>query len=175
MTRFSRTPPSFMEKEQFIELFGGVYEHSPWVAEVLFNGGVGQDYDWVDELAEAMAVVVEQAGDACQLELLRFHPDLAGKLAAAGDLTQASASEQVSAGLDQCSPEELATFKELNAMYNSKFGFPFIMAVRDRCRTEILGALRSRLGNTFDKEKRKALDQVHRIALLRLQDIAGEG
>lgn len=172
MTRFLCNPPSFMSREQFLTRFGSIYERSPWVARSLFKSGLEPGHDEVDGLAGAMAGVVETAGSERQLELLRAHPDLAGKLALTGDLTTASTSEQASAGLDCCTPDELDIFQNLNDQYNSKFGFPFILAVRGRSRTEILEVFRKRMDNDLIDEQREALDQVHRIAHLRLMEIA---
>jgi len=174
VTRFTRTPPSFLDRARFLELFGGVYEHSPWVAEGLFKAGIEPDHDRVDGLAEALAAMVEGAGEDRQLTLLRAHPDLAGKLAQAGDLTAESASEQAGAGLDQCTAEEFAELQTLNDRYKEKFGFPFILAVRGRSRAGILQAFRARVENSMADERREALDQVHRIARLRLHQIAGK-
>jgi OHCU decarboxylase len=103
-----------------------------------------------------------------QLDLIRAHPDLAGKAAIAGELTDDSETEQASAGLDSCSPDEYARFKALNDEYRSKFGFPFVMAVRNKSRKEILEAFETRLENDYDEELENALLEIHRIARMRL-------
>ncbi|MCF6303767.1 MAG: 2-oxo-4-hydroxy-4-carboxy-5-ureidoimidazoline decarboxylase [Rhodobacteraceae bacterium] len=151
-------------KEKFVEIYGGIYEHSPWVAEASFDGGVG-------DLSLKMRQVVEDAGLDAQLKLLRAHPDLAGKLATSGALTAESTSEQAGAGLDDCSEAEFAEFTALNERYKAKFGFPYILAVKGRHRVEILENFRSRIDNSPEQEFREALDQVHQIAKLRLKDM----
>lgn len=164
--------PSALTREAFVARFGGVYEHSPWVAEAVWDAGTVPDEPGT--LAEAMAAVVEAAGEGPQLALLRAHPDLAGRLAVVGGLTAESASEQAGAGLDRCTPEEFAEFQRLNAAYTARFGFPFIIAVRGLDRAAILAAFRRRLGNDRASEFREALNQVHRIARLRvLAEAAG--
>ncbi len=119
-----------------------------------------------------MAAIVEAAGHERQLALLRAHPELAGKLAIARDLTADSRIEQASARLDQCTLQEFARFQELNAAYNAWFGFPFIIAVRGLQRADILAAFERRIGNDKAAEFREALDQVHKIARLRLAAMA---
>ena len=166
-----RKPPTGMQKSEFVQYFGRVYEHSPWVAETLWQRGITASHDDVDGLARAMGEIVDQAAKDRQAALLNAHPDLAGKLAMDGALTVESSGEQASAGLDKCSPEEFRRFTELNKAYREKFGFPFIMAVKGSSREDILAAFESRLENSIDAEFRAALAQVHKIALLRLQDL----
>ena len=164
--------PSELDRDEFVALFGGVYEHSPWIAERVWDAGDVPDDPAV--LAEAMAEVVEQTGAEAQLALLRAHPDLAGRLAVVGELTPESSAEQTSAGLDRCTPEEFAEFQHLNRKYTGRFGFPFIIAVRGRDRSAILAAFRRRLHNDADVEFREALNQVHQIARLRLAAMADD-
>jgi OHCU decarboxylase len=161
--------PSSLDRDAFVDAFGGVYEHSPWVAEAVFDAGLSAADDTVDALHARLRAVVEAAGAERQLALLRAHPELAGKLAVAGELTAASRSEQSGAGLDRCTPDEFARFTELNASYRAKFGFPFIIAVKGLTRADILTAFAARVGQHADAEHRTALDQVHRIARLRLE------
>lgn len=158
----------------FLETFGGVYERSPWVAEGVPADDLAAGADTAEALATLMRAVVDGAGEARQLALLRAHPDLAGRLAVGEALTEASAGEQASAGLDRCTPEEYEEFRALNARYREAFDFPFVLAVRGRTRREILGIFRERLGNGRDAEFREALEQVHRIARLRLKALFGE-
>lgn len=172
MTAFRRAPPSALDRGGFLARYGGVYEHSPWIAAAVWDAGEAADD--VDGLAAAMAAVVERAPRERRLALLRAHPDLAGRLALAGELGADSASEQAGAGLDKCSPEELDLFQRLNAAYVARFGFPFILAVRGRTRAEILEIFGRRVGADVDAEFREALDQVHRIARLRLEALAAE-
>ncbi|MBL1437568.1 MAG: 2-oxo-4-hydroxy-4-carboxy-5-ureidoimidazoline decarboxylase [Rhodobacteraceae bacterium] len=150
-------------KRAYVDRFGGVYEHSPWVAEKAFDMGPPAP----DVLPATMRQIVEDASQDAKLTLLRAHPDLAGKLAKTGDLTDESTSEQASAGLDQCTDEEFKAFTVLNDRYKTRFGFPYILAVRGRHRTEILENFKARVDNTPEVEFREALDQVHQIASLR--------
>jgi len=147
--------------ENFVARYGGIYEHSDWVAKAAFPSGT-------NDIVATMRAIVEAAGHEAQLALLRAHPDLAGKLAKSGDLTIESTSEQASAGLDQCSQSEFEEFTALNTAYKTRFGFPYILAVKGRDKAEILENFRSRLNNSVDQEFRQALDQVHQIAKLRL-------
>lgn len=158
--------PSQLDRAAFVARFGGVYEHSPWVAEAVWDAGRVADDREV--LAGAMAKAVEAADEAAQVALLRAHPDLAGRLALAGTLTPESRAEQASAGLDRCTPAELAEFQRLNRAYTARFGFPFIIAVKGLDRPGVLAAFRRRVANDPAAEFREALDQVHRIARLRL-------
>ncbi len=160
-----------MSRDEFVTRFGGVYEHSPWIAEKCFDEGGHLKAEKPSDLAGPFALVVESAGHEPQLVLLRAHPDLAGKLARKGGLTAESSSEQASAGLDQCSDEEFDAFTRLNARYREKFGFPFILAVKGRNRAEILGNFRARVENDVAVEFREALNQVHQIARLRLEEL----
>jgi len=155
--------------EEFVTRYGGIYEHSPWVAEETHE--TAARVEDVNELAEIFANCVDQAGDERKLALIRAHPDLAGKAAISGQLTEESTSEQSSAGIDQCSPEEFERFQELNSQYKEKFGFPFVMAVRDSHRHEILAAFKSRLANDSQTEFETAIREIHKIASLRLQEL----
>ncbi|NIZ00448.1 2-oxo-4-hydroxy-4-carboxy-5-ureidoimidazoline decarboxylase [Thalassospira lucentensis] len=167
---FETRPPSTLAQSAFVSLYGWVYEHSPWVAHQLYERGITDALDTPAALADAMAAVVNGAVDADKLSLLRAHPDLAGKLALA-DLTTSSQNEQKGAGLDQCSPDELARFRELNDAYKQKFGFPFIFAVKGFDRADILAAFERRVKNDVQAEFHEAIGQVHRIAKLRLEDL----
>ena len=148
----------------------GIYEHSPWVAEGIDPETICMGADIVSSLAAAMRHIVDNAGEDLQLALLRAHPDLAGRLAVGEALTDASTGEQASAGLDRCSPEEFEEFRSLNDRYREKFGFPFILAVRGRSRGEILNIFRKRVDNDRAAEFAEALEQVHTIARLRLDE-----
>ena len=166
--------PSQMSREAFVEHFGGVYEHSPWIALGLFDAGLSALVDTPSGLSQAMIDIVAQAGHEPQLALLRSHPDLAGRLAVSGELTVASFAEQSGAGLDQCTPAQFSAFNELNARYTQKFGFPFIVAVRGLDREGILACFHKRVENDFDTEFNEALAQVHRIARLRIDTLFTE-
>jgi OHCU decarboxylase len=172
MPRFA-PPPREMERRAFVKRFGGVYEHSPWVAEGAHACGLGPAEDTPEGLAVAMAKVVARASEAAKLELVRAHPDLAGRAAIAGELTAASRSEQAGAGLDRCTLEEYERFQALNRAYKAKFKFPFILAVSGKTRGDILAAFEGRMGYDLDTEFRTALAEIDKIALIRLQAIAG--
>lgn len=169
--------PSTLDRAAFIEAYGGIYEHSPWVAEAVCDAGIGPGIGPGDDaaavLAGRMGQVVDAADGDARLALLRAHPELAGRLAMGGNLTADSTAEQASAGLDRCTPEEFAEFHALNERYNNRFGFPFIIAVRGLSRQDILKAFRSRADNDRETEFATALQQVHRIARLRLEAMEG--
>ena len=166
-----KQPPRGLDRDGFVARFGAVYEHSPWIAEAVFEAGLTPRHDRPSGLHEAMRKMVEDSSRDRQLALLRAHPDLAGKLAIVGGLTAQSASEQAGAGLDRCAPEEFARFTALNDSYKSKFGFPFIIAVKGKSRGEILAAFETRSANDAVSEFRTALDEVHKIALFRLREL----
>ena len=164
-----RYMPSHMSREEFLDIFSGVYEHSPWIAEAIFAEGITGTQDTIVGLHISLRTAVDDANDDRKLALLRAHPDLAGKLAVAGELTAASTSEQAGAELDKCTPEEFTEFQSLNDRYKETFGFPYILAISGRNRQEILENFRSRIDNDTESEYAQALKQVHRIALLRLE------
>lgn len=155
-----------MDTHDFIARYAEIYEHSPWVAELV--APIAAEVAEMDRLAEIMADCVDNAGTEQQLTLIRAHPDLAGKAQVAGELTADSTAEQASAGLDQCTKVEYERFQALNDAYKEKFGFPFVMAVRDSSREEILESFSSRLQNDHDLEFETALTEIHEIARLRL-------
>ena len=158
---------------KFVQRYGGIYEHSPWVAEEAADDAAGSDN--MQRVAEIMADCVDNAATERQLALIRAHPDLAGKAQVAGELTKDSTEEQSSAGLDQCSAEEYAQFQLLNDRYHEKFGFPFVMAVKGSSRADILAAFAQRLDSDAATEFETALQEIHKIAKLRLQTLeAGE-
>ncbi|WP_072395179.1 2-oxo-4-hydroxy-4-carboxy-5-ureidoimidazoline decarboxylase [Hyphomicrobium sp. CS1GBMeth3] len=154
-----------------LEIYGAVYEHSAWVAEIVLREGLPLKSETADAIAERMAAVVEASGRTRQLELLRLHPELASRTGIASDLTESSRSEQTSASLDQCTPEEFARFQQLNDNYRVRFGFPFIVAVTGLTRSDILEAFETRIRNTEEIEFRTALDEVHKIARIRINKI----
>lgn len=170
MSEFSHKP-SEMSRDEFVRVFGAVYEHSPWVAEQVWDQGVSKAHDHVETLAAAMAKVVAEASQEAQLKLINAHPDLAGKAAVRGELTEESTSEQARAGLSECTEEDFARFQEYNAAYKAKFGFPFIKAVRNSNRFEILKGFQDRLVNDVNAEFTTALQEIDKIAAFRLQDL----
>ncbi|HVH01987.1 MAG TPA: 2-oxo-4-hydroxy-4-carboxy-5-ureidoimidazoline decarboxylase, partial [Amaricoccus sp.] len=163
--------PSTMDRESFVGRFGGVYEHSPWIAERAHGLELGPAHDDAVGVASALARAFRSASEAERLGVLTAHPDLAGKLAAARRLTAESTAEQAGAGLDALTDAEKARFTELNDAYTAKFGFPFIIAVRGLDKARILAAFEERTGNDRAAEFATACSQVERIALLRLKDM----
>jgi OHCU decarboxylase len=161
--------PSTMDREEFIARFGSIFEHSPWIAERAFDGELGPANDNATGLHFALRSQFRAASQAERHAVLSAHPDLAGKLAAARRLTEASTEEQASAGLDALTDAEREKFTHLNAAYTARFGFPFIIAVKDNTKAEILEAFERRLGNSQETEFLTACAQVERIALLRLK------
>lgn len=152
-----------LKKEDFLKSYGGIYEHSPWIAEAAYaSGNIGT----FEAIHAAMKAAVTAGTHEQKLALIKAHPDLA---CAEKKMTQDSVSEQKGAGLDQCTPEEFAEFRRLNADYKKKFGFPFIIAVKGLNRTDILQAFRNRIRNNPADEFETALDQIHKIAWFRLK------
>lgn len=156
-----------MTRDEFVHRYGGVYEHSPWVAEKSYKRATRCTE--TAELAQIFAECVDVAPRAQKLELIRAHPDLAGKAAIAGELTNDSTAEQSSAGIDQCTPQEYAKFQEMNERYKARFSFPFVMAVRNSDRQQILAAFDARLNNDAAVEFDLAIAEIHKIARLRLE------
>lgn len=161
--------PSQCSLEMLAHHYGDVYEHSPWVAEAAWQQSLTDAHDAPDALAELMGLMLQQASSEQQIKVIQAHPDLAGKAAMAGELTQDSTSEQAGAGLDQCSPEEFARFEYLNTAYKEKFGFPFVIAVKGLDRHDILAAFEERLNNDAATERKTAIEQIIRIARFRLR------
>jgi len=159
-------------REAFVGHLGGVFEHSPWVAERAYDR---RPFATREALHAAMVAAVEEAGPERQLALLRAHPELAGRAAVRGEMTAFSTREQGGSGLLDCSPEELARLQELNRAYAEKFGFPFIIAVRGLDRRAIIENFERRLGNSREAEIAEALRQVARITGLRLAGLVEEG
>jgi OHCU decarboxylase len=166
-----RTRPSQMERADFVVRFGGIFEHSPWIAERAWALELGPAHDSAAGLHNALARMFRSATEAERLGVLTAHPDLAGKLAAAKRLTAESTAEQASAGLDALTDAERARFTELNTAYVARHGFPFIIAVRDNTKASILAAFEARLNNDRATEFATACAQVERIARLRLEDM----
>ena len=162
--------PSEMDREIFVAEYGGVFEHSRWIAEGAHALELGPTHDGAAGVHSALARVFRSAGDEQRLGVLTAHPDLAGKLAAAGRLTAESTAEQAGAGLDMLTDDERATFTKLNETYTAKFGFPFIIAVKDNTKATILEAFHRRIDNDRETEFAEACRQVERIAELRLQE-----
>lgn len=158
--------PHLMEKAAFVARFGGVFEHSPWIAERAFEAGLGPANDTAQGLHAALRTQFRLADVDARLGVLRAHPDLAEK----GGLTPESTREQAGAGLDALADAERARFAALNKAYRARFGFPFIVAVRGRSRAEILALFETRAANSPEDEFATACAEVEAIARLRLGD-----
>jgi OHCU decarboxylase len=170
------TVAATQDRSAFVARFGGVFEHSPWIAEAAFDamqqeGGLPAEPWTAEALHGAMTAAMRAGSEEQKRALIQAHPDLAGRLAQAGRLTADSTREQASAGLDLLSDQERARFTELNERYKAKFGMPFIMAVKGRTKEEILAAFEARLENDPAAEVATALEQIERIALLRLKEM----
>ncbi|MEC3860939.1 allantoinase PuuE [Mesobacterium sp. TK19101] len=163
--------PSLMDRETFVGTFGGVFEHSPWIAERAWDLELGPAHDSAAGVHNALARMFRSASHAERLGVLTAHPDLAGKLAEAKRLTADSTAEQASAGLDALTDAERARFTSLNTEYVDKHGFPFIIAVRDHDKAGILAAFERRIANDTNTEFAEACRQVERIARLRLETL----
>ncbi|CAD5374375.1 OHCU decarboxylase [Rubrivivax sp. A210] len=166
------------DRAGFVALLDGTYELSPWVAELAFARRPAAGFASLAALAQALVLSVREAGRETQLRLIRAHPELAGKAMVSQSLTAESTHEQGRAGLADCTPEEFAHIQRLNADYNAKFGWPFILAVRGPrgsglARAEIIAAFERRLAGHPDFEFAEALRNIHRIARLRLNDKFG--
>ena len=157
-----------MDREEFVAGFGAVFERSPWVAEGAWEE---RPFDDLDGLHAALVAVVHGAPEDRRVALIRAHPDLAGKAALAGELTDESANEQASAGLDRLSPGEYEEFHRLNAAYREKFGLPYVVCVRDNTKETIFAGAEKRLANTRGEEIEAALGEIARISRLRLEDL----
>ena len=158
-----------------LQMLDGLYEHSPWIAE---RALLLRPFASLAQLKHAMTRVLDDAGVEPQLALIRAHPELAGKAMVSKTLTAESTNEQTKAGLTNCTPEEFAHIQQLNAAYNAKFGFPFILAVRGPRGTglnkaQIIAAFERRLHGHPDFERQECLRNIHRIAEIRLNDKFG--
>jgi len=156
------------DREEFVRLIGPIFEHSPWIAEETWPKKPFPD---LDVLHKSLCETVHNAQADKQLALIRAHPDLVGKAALAGTLTSASTSEQASAGLDRLSQEEITMFVKYNAGYREKFGFPFVICARLNKKQAILNAFPVRLKHSREQEIKTALEEIGKIAYLRLRDI----
>ncbi len=155
-------------QQDFTDALGAIFEHSPWVAE---GSWAQRPFASVDALHAAMCQTLAAAPLEAKLDLIRAHPELAGKAAIRGELTDASTREQSGAGLAHCSPAEYAELTSLNDTYRNRFGFPFILAVRGHTRDSIIANMRARVGNDRDAEIAECLRQIERIARFRLGDL----
>jgi len=164
-TTYSLAETNAMPAADFVAALRDVFEHAPWVAE---RAAAGRPYPTVDALHDGLMQAVRAAPAATQLAFVRGHPELGGKLARAGEMTEASRSEQGGLGLDRLNEEEFAQFERLNAAYRARFAFPFIIAVRRHTRASILAEFERRLTNEPEAELATALAEIGHITRLRI-------
>jgi 2-oxo-4-hydroxy-4-carboxy-5-ureidoimidazoline decarboxylase len=157
-----------LDREGFVRAFGSVYERSPWIAGRAWRE---RPFEGPEDLRRALWRAVQEAPRDRQLDLIRAHPDLAGKAAVAGELTKESEREQSSAGLDRLSAEEYERFTDVNAAYREKFDFPMVVFVGEHTKVSILAQAEARLANTREREVKTALEEIQKIAASRLEDL----
>jgi OHCU decarboxylase len=160
-----------LDHDGFVARFGTLFEGSPWIAERAWHD---RPFDGPADLFEALRAAMYDAPAERKLDLIRAHPDLAGKAAVEGSLTPESAQEQSSAGLDRLSPQEYELFNRLNDSYREKFGFPLVVCVREHTKESILAEAEARLEHSRSEEIEISLGEISRIAHLRLQDLVEE-
>lgn len=160
-----------LSAQDFVQRFGGVFEHSPWVAERTAGKG---PFRSLTDLHSALCETVRNSSIDQKLFLINAHPDLVGRAALAGTLTRESTREQASAGLSDLSAEEIALFQKNNSAYKEKFGFPFVICARLNKKTAILEGFERRLKNSREQEIETALEEIYKIAELRLRDLITE-
>jgi len=165
---FNLTQINSLSREDFVCVIGPVFEDSPWVADATWSK---RPFKSLELLHGALCKTVQTSTEAKQVDLIRAHPDLAGRAAQSGTLTPASTSEQTSAGLNKLSDEEIARFQKSNQSYRDKFGFPFVVCARLNKKEAILKGLEVRLKHSRKEEIKTALAEIEKIAYLRLQDI----
>jgi urate oxidase len=170
--RYSPAHISSVDEATFVRIFGGVFESSPWVAQLAW---AARPFSSLSQLHAAMVQAVQGASADQQLALIRAHPQLVSRLAIAEPMTVLSQNEQQGAGLDRCSPDEFSSFSALNQAYMARFGFPFIIAVKGLDRGAILHAFTQRVQHTPAEEKGECLRQIARIAWFRLHDLVEQG
>ena len=157
-----------LSREAFVQRIGPVFEHSPWIADAT---GERRPFNTLETLHTALCEAVLQSSETRQLALIRAHPDLVGRAAQDGTLTRESSSEQAGAGLSDLSPEEIALFQKQNAAYRDRFGFPFVICARLNKKAAILAGFETRLNHSREQEIKTALEEIFKIAELRLHDL----
>jgi OHCU decarboxylase len=160
-----------LPREDFVRALGPVFEHSPWIAE---SAWARRPFASFDQLERDFCETVANAGTERQLALICAHPDLVGRLALNGHLTKESAGEQAHAGLDRLAPDEVALFQKHNRAYQERFGFPFVICARVNKKEAILAGFERRLKNSREQEIATALEEIYKIAGLRLRDLVTE-
>ncbi len=157
-----------LDRDQFIESLGGIFEHSPWVADLVYEN---RPFDSKAQLHQTMVETVKRSPEFQRMALICNHPELAGKEAAEGTMTDDSQKEQSGAGLNQCSAEELSQLQSLNRSYREKFEFPFVIAVTGLDKNQIIAAIESRLKNSDRVEFDTNLAEIGKISLIRLNKL----
>ena len=157
-----------INQHDFVSILGGVYEHAPWVAEQVY---ALRPFETIQQLHGHMKHIVNSADKQQQKKLICNHPELAGRGAEAGELTSNSTNEQAGAGLNNCSAEELKKLRELNKQYREKFDFPFVIAVKQLTRYDILDGIKIRLHNTLQVEFDNCIQEIVKIAEFRLKQL----
>jgi OHCU decarboxylase len=160
-----------LDRMEFVAAAGSIFEHSPWVAAGAWQK---RPFATAEALRQVMCEIVRNTAPEKQLALIRAHPDLVGRAALAGTLTRESTKEQTSAGLNKLSPEETKLFQKQNTAYHKKFGFPFVICARLNKREAILAGFEKRLQNTREEEIQIALEEIFKIAELRLRDLISD-
>ena len=166
--RITAEEASNLDRDEFVTRFGSLFESSPHFAEAAWRKRPVRDFS---HLFRTFREAVYETSSERQIALIRAHPDLAGKAAVEGALTQESTREQASAGLDKLSPEEYKSFTCMNSAYKEKFGFPMVVCVREHTKESILKQVEARLKHSRDEEVETALAEISKIARLRMQDI----
>lgn len=169
--KISLTSLNQFDREQFVESLGGIFEHSPWVADLVYENRL---FESRAQLHQTMVEVVNKSPEFQRMALICNHPELAGKEATEGTLTLDSRQEQSRAGLDQCSAEELEQLQSLNRAYREKFDFPFVIAVTGLDKTQIIAALESRLKNSVGVEFDTSIAEIGKIGMIRLNALIDE-
>jgi len=163
-----------MSPAEFVKTFGGIFEHSPWIAEQTFEQR-SVPFEDINDLFVRLTTTVSESSDEQKLALIRAHPDLVGKLAKEGKLTRESTAEQKAAGLTSLSDDEVKAFEAYNKQYRDKFGFPFVICARENKKSAILKSFPERLQNSQPQEMNTALGEIYKIARLRLIDLFAKG
>ena len=159
-----------LSRSEFVKVFANIFENTEWIAEELYNQIPFNNFE---ELSSKILNIFETATEEKQLKILNAHPDLANKTKI-GLLTPDSLKEQTNAGLDQCTKKEFNEFKKLNETYK-KFGFPFILAIKEKTKIEILDNFRKRISSDSKIEFKEAVKQVKQIASFRLKELNNKG
>jgi len=160
--------------EKFLKTFKNLYEHSPWFVEQSLEAvALNEKYNNLEKFHEMLSEIMLSSNSDMQDDLITAHPLLAGKKAQNNELTDFSTTEQKSAGLNDCTDDEIKLFEKLNEEYFSKFNFPFIMAVKEKNKSEIISTFLERKNNSRDEERTNALVEINKIAWLRIKEIYG--